>query len=167
MMFIILPQHLPSTVCSSLIEIYENNKHIAKKWGNTKLIDINEISNNNDLIKCKHVIRFVNNTAVNFFGINTFIEVAQIVKWPVGSNQLPHYDEARELTTFTSLTYLNDDFEGGQTNFTTENLVVIPKVGRTILFDGKRFEHEVKKITDGIRYTLALWYSSNVMEPII
>ena len=174
-MFIILPDHVPSTVCSEMIEIYENNKDkevypgcdMVQHWRGTDLILLNEISNKDDIIKCKHLTRFVNNTAVNFLGINTFIEGAQLVKWPVGSNQPFHHDDAREKTIFTSVTYLNDDFEGGETYFTSEDLMVKPKLGRTILFDGKKFEHGVKKITSGIRYTLALWYSSNVLEPMI
>ena len=174
-MFIILPDHVPSTVCSEMIEIYENNKDkevypgcdMVQHWRGTDLIQLNEISNNDDKITCKYLTRFVNNTAVNFLGINTFIEGAQLVKWPVGSNQPFHHDDTREKTTFTSVTYLNDDFEGGETYFTSEDLMVKPKVGRTILFDGKKFEHGVKKITSGIRYTLAIWYSSNVLEPMI
>jgi len=174
-MFIILPDHVPSTVCSEMIKIYENNKDkevypgrdLVQHWRGTDLIQLNEISNNDDKITCKYLTRFVNNTAVNFWGINTFIEGAQIVKWPVGSNQPFHHDDTREKTTFTSVTYLNDDFEGGETYFTSEDLMVKPKVGRTILFDGKKFEHGVKKITSGIRYTLAIWYSSNVLEPMI
>ena len=174
-MFIILPDHVPSTVCSEMIKIYENNKDkevypgrdLVQHWRGTDLIQLNEISNNDDKITCKYLTRFVNNTAVNFWGINTFIEGAQLVKWPVGSNQPFHHDDTREKTTFTSVTYLNDDFEGGETYFTSEDLMVKPKVGRTILFDGKKFEHGVKKITSGIRYTLAIWYSSNVLEPMI
>ena len=166
-MFIILPDHLPSLVCSDMISIYENNNHSAQVWGDTKPLNLQDISNQEELNRCKRAIKYVNNAAVSFFGSDTYIELAEIVKWPTGSHQAPHTDVSRESTTFTSITYLNDDFQGGETDFTTENFSVKPKVGRSILFDGKRFEHGVKKITEGVRYTFALWYSNNIMDCLV
>ena len=166
-MFIILPDHVPSTVCSEMIEIYENNNHSAQVWGDTKPLNLQDISNQEELNRCKRAIKYVNNAAVSFFGSDTYIELAEIVKWPTGSHQAPHTDVSRESTTFTSITYLNDDFQGGETDFTTENFSVKPKVGRSILFDGKRFEHGAKKITEGVRYTFALWYSNNIMDCLV
>jgi len=166
-MFIILPDHVPSLVCSDMISIYENNKHSANAWRDTKALNLQDISNQEELNRCKRAIKYVNNAAVSFFGSDTYIELAEIVKWPTGSYQAPHTDVSRESTTFTSITYLNDNFEGGETEFTTENFSVQPKVGRSILFDGKRFEHGVKKITEGVRYTFALWYSNNIMDCLV
>ena len=166
-MFIILPDHVPSLVCSDMISIYENNKHSAQVWGDTQPLNLQDISNQEELNRCKRAIKYVNNAAVSFFGSDTYIELAEIVKWPMGSHQAPHTDVSRESTTFTSITYLNDNFEGGETEFTTENFSVKPKVGRSILFDGKRFEHGVKKITEGVRYTFALWYSNNIMDCLV
>ena len=166
-MFIILPDHVPSLVCSDMISIYENNNHSAQVWGDTNPLNLQDISNQEELNRCKRAIKYVNNAAVSFFGSDTYIELAEIVKWPTGSHQAPHTDVSRESTTFTSITYLNDNFEGGETEFTTENFSVKPKVGRSILFDGKRFEHGVKKITEGVRYTFALWYSNNIMDCLV
>jgi len=166
-MFIILPEHMPSSICGDMIEIYKNNEDSAKGWRDTKPLEVRNISNQEGLNRVKLAIKYVNNAAVSFFGIHTYVELAEIVKWPTGSYQPPHTDDSSEATTFTSVTYLNDDFEGGETYFTTEDLVVKPKVGKTILFNGKKFEHEVKEIGDGIRYTLALWYSNNIMECMV
>ena len=166
-MFIILPDHLPSLVCSDMISMYENNEHSAHVWGDRKPLDLERISNQEELNKCKRAIKYVNNAAVSFFGRDTYVELAEIIKWPTGSHQPYHTDMSRESTTFTSITYLNDNFEGGETEFTTENFSVKPKVGRTILFDGKRFEHGVKTITEGVRYTFALWYSNNIMDCLV
>ena len=166
-MFIILPEHMPSMVCSDMISMYKNNKHSANVWRDTKPLDVRNISNQEELNRSKFAIKHLNNTAVSFFGRDTYVELAEIVKWPTESYQPYHTDDIRETTTFTSLTYLNDDFEGGETYLTKENLVVKPKVGRTILFDGKRFEHGVKKITEGVRYTFALWYSNNIMDCLV
>ena len=163
-MFIVLPEHLPVSLCSELIRIYKDNEDISEEWRETKPLEVRRIPNQEDLIKCKFVERYLNNTAVRFFGIDTYTELSQIVKWPLGSSQPHHVDVSRESTTFTSITYLNDDYEGGETYFTKEDILIKPQVGRTILFDGKKYEHGVNKITNGTRYTLALWYSSNVMD---
>ena len=168
-MFIILPKHVPEAVCFDMIEIYKNNEDSAEVWRDTNILKINSesISNHEELDRCKRTVNYVNNAAISFCGRGTYAERAEIVKWPTGSHQAPHTDVNRESTTYTSVTYLNDDFQGGETDFTTENFSVKPKVGRTILFDGKRFEHGVKTITEGVRYTFALWYSNNIMDCLV
>ena len=168
-MFIILPKHVPAEVCFDMIEIYKNNEDSAEVWRNTNILRINSesISNREELDRCKRTVNYVNNAAVSIFGRDTYIEHAEIVKWPTGSHQPYHIDNTRQSTTFTSVTYLNDNFEGGETEFTTENFSSKPKVGRTILFDGKNFEHGVKKITEGVRYTFALWYSNNIIDCLV
>ena len=88
----------------------------------------------------------------------------EIVKWPTNSFQAKHFDRDQfsgESSGLASITYLNDDYEGGQTCIVDEKLCVNPKTGTTFFFDGKKYEHEVKPITNGIRYTLALWYTND------
>ena len=162
-MFLVIPGHVPSLVCNNLIEIYKNNEKNKEIHRDTKFIDSRSIST--DIFK-KTVLQ-INNTAVSFYGRDTYVECAQIVEWCKGSQQLPHHDVAREATKSTSITYLNDDFEGGETYFTEEDLIIKPKRGKTVFFDGKEFEHGVQKITQGIRYTLAVWYSKNIYDSVI
>ena len=166
-MFIILPEHIPSNICFDMIEIYKNNEDSAKVWRDTKPLILENISNQEELNRCKRAIKYVNNAAVSFFGKDTYAEIAYIVKWPTGSYQPYHTDGIKESSTFSSITYLNDDFDGGETDFINEDFFIKPKIGRTVLFDGKKFEHGVKEITNGIRYTLALWYSNNIMDCIV
>lgn len=89
------------------------------------------------------------------------VDWCEIVRRPPGSNHPKHFDVGKERTVFSSITYLNDDFTGGETYFVND-FEVKPKTGRTLYFDGKHYEHGVNEVKDSIRYTLAIWYKKNV-----
>lgn len=64
------------------------------------------------------------------------------------------------------VTYLNDDFEGGElvfSNIHDDNnnpLVYKPKPGTTVLFPSDlRYPHEVRPVTKGVRYCIVGWYN--------
>lgn len=85
------------------------------------------------------------------------VDWADIVEWKSGSHQNDHKDFAKQKTIFTSVTYLNDDYVGGETYF-KDTFEVIPKIGKTLFFDGQYYTHGVNKIQSNTRYTLASWY---------
>ena len=91
---------------------------------------------------------------------NSVIEYVQVVRWPIGSKQNPHYDRAQDYTTLASIIYLNDNFIGGETYF-TDGIIFTPRQGRLILFDGQYFEHGVSDINTNERYVVAAWYKNN------
>ena len=83
---------------------------------------------------------------------------AEVVRWPKDSFMGMHYDLADEKTVVSSVTYLNDNYDGGDTVF--EDLLEIkPKVGRTIFFHGVQYRHGVSRVIEGQRYTLPVWYN--------
>jgi predicted 2-oxoglutarate/Fe(II)-dependent dioxygenase YbiX len=57
----------------------------------------------------------------------------------------------------SSILYLNDDYEGGETNY-EDGTIFKPKKGRLLFFDGKYHKHGVNKVRNNIRYTVATWY---------
>mgnify|MGYP003320930537 CR=1 FL=1 len=67
----------------------------------------------------------------------------------------------------TSLIFLNDDYEGGQTCVPSEKFCVNPKVGTTVFLDGQKYKHCVKQVKNGTRYTLAIWYTDDINLKII
>ena len=148
-MFLIVPNLLEFNMCSFLIDAYQKNSNFALKWRNyypllTKPSE--EISN----IFC------------SFY--NNYIERMEIVKWPENSYMEKHFDVSQvggKSSGLTSITYLNDDYEGGQTCIVDEKLCVNPKIGTTFFFDGQKYQHEVKPIKTGTRYTLSIWYTND------
>ena len=114
-MFLIVPNLLEFNMCSFLIDAYQKNSNFALKWRNyypllTKPSE--EISN----IFC------------SFY--NNYIERMEIVKWPENSYMEKHFDVSQvggKSSGLTSITYLNDDYEGGQTCIVDENYALIQK----------------------------------------
>ena len=85
-----------------------------------------------------------------------FINYCEIVRWPEQESQKPHKDFYYH--PYTSILYLNDDYEGGQTKVGDE--IIKPKKGTIVSFKGRDITHEVLKITKGNRYTIPIWYST-------
>jgi hypothetical protein len=93
-----------------------------------------------------------------------------LMSYPPGSEMLVHTDvvgniqkelEVQETAWnghISILVYLNDDFSGGEIYFPDRDVIISPKPGMLILFPGtKNYEHGVKKVESGIRYTLSIW----------
>ena len=76
---------------------------------------------------------------------------------------MTHTDiQAGEYGLGTSVLYLNDDFDGGQTYVYESNkkrVDIQPKPGRLVAYNGHKLEHGVAKVTNGLRYTLPIWYT--------
>ena len=60
---------------------------------------------------------------------------------------------------FSSILYLNDNYEGGEIFFPRLGRIIKPEKGDWIIFESDQMEseHGVKKIIEGTRYTLAQW----------
>ena len=96
---------------------------------------------------------------ISFLSRDIEIDWCKIVEWTEGASQEYHRDTASADTALTSITYLTDDFDGGETCF-LDDIKVVPKIGRTVYFDGNHYVHGVSEITRGTRYTLPIWYKS-------
>ena len=131
---------------NNLIKFYKNNSNNVKKFRDTFPLNLGD-----DFIDLKNKI----NTFLKVYVIDWW----QIVHWPVGSYQNLHFDNASNLTTLTSISYLNKDFTGGETFF-EDQTIIHPKLGRTLLFNGQQYKHGVKQVLTGNRYTLAIWYKN-------
>ena len=84
-----------------------------------------------------------------------FVNYFEIVKWPTGVWQEPHKDFPHHY--YTSIIYLNDNFEGGET--VVGKTTIKPKQGLMVLFAGDKEAHSVNKIKKGARYTIPCWYT--------
>lgn len=66
----------------------------------------------------------------------------------------------------TCVTYINDDYEGGEIIFNTvrdeagSSIKLKPKAGQMVIFPSDiRFMHEVLNVTKGRRYSIVGWYN--------
>ena len=134
--------------CRSLIKFYNLNKNKAVSFRDVfplNVVNFGDIKNRLDE-KSKEL----NGSKVDWM---------QIVRWPVGSKQNLHFDNAKEGTKLASIVYLNDEFEGGETYF-KEGITISPKKGRVLFFDGNYFKHGVNKVNKLERFVIAAWYNS-------
>lgn len=93
------------------------------------------------------------------------IQRAHLERRHPGSYMNYHLDGAFDQTVFTSVTYLNEDYEGGHTiirphgdDSDKHNIEIIPRVGRTVFFHGAYHHHCVTEVSGGERYTMPIWY---------
>ena len=95
------------------------------------------------------------NFTVKNIDAEAFVNYFQIVKWPTKELQGEHKDYNYHY--YTSIIYLNDNFEGGET--VVEKIKIKPKQGLMVLFDGDKKTHSVNEIKKRTRYTLPCWYT--------
>jgi len=81
--------------------------------------------------------------------------------WSAGSYGSLHIDDQNPepFISYSTVIYLNEDFNGGVLNFVKNDISIKPKTGLLAAFAGG-FEnmHEVTLITKGVRYTLGSFW---------
>lgn len=147
-MILILEDFISDREVEDLINHYKNNKSNASPWYGTSTVTLDE--------KFSDLGLRINNFVKNF---NAKIDWGKIVSWPKDSYQPLHFDDASKQTTLSSIIYLNEGYQGGQTFF-EDGTVVSPKIKRALFFDGTKYKHGVNQIQEGERFTLAIWYKS-------
>ena len=85
--------------------------------------------------------------------------------WEQGSISGVHKDNhsGAEYVQLTTVSYFNDDFDGGEIYFPEFDFIHKPKTGDAIFFPAftkeSDYEHGVTKVTKGKRYTMGLWFT--------
>lgn len=95
------------------------------------------------------------------------IEPTQFLSYPVGGHYIEHNDSENfengqwvriAPRDISILFYLNDDYTGGELEFTSLGLKIKPKSGTMIAFPSyKEFSHKVHPVISGTRYSLVTW----------
>ena len=121
-----------------------------------------------------------------------YAEMSSITSWHNGGYQNPHLDtysnQEMELNTFhgqpsrewTCILYLNDDLKGGETYIPQGKFLCHDNVEREyppetfppqatsgLLFQGIYIPHGVSKVRRNDRYTISLWFSSNLKKQMM
>lgn len=132
-------------------------------------------------------INYVDNKLQRALGINPFVgEILQVQKYLPGQYYKEHYDFFSPLApeykvytewmgqrTWTSMVYLNDVEEGGETYFKHLNLKVKPKEGTAIFWNNLypfgipnlKTMHEALPPLSGNKYVATKWWRSWSLVP--
>jgi prolyl 4-hydroxylase len=96
----------------------------------------------------------------------------QVNRYAVGEGFPPHYDYHPEIY-YTFLIYLNDNFIGGETNFSSLIRKISPKKGRAICWsnciDGSNEMeylslHEALPVLEGEKWMIIAWVKSSFLS---
>lgn len=152
------PNFLQPNECEELIDFFwlnYDNSYVNPKNEGNRILDLGEAPL---YIPQDPIVKKVWNK-LNSYNIIAGIEIhwAQLYEWKENSSMDYHQDFASKHTVYTSVTYLNDDFYGGETKFRDAEDSV-PEQGTTIFYDGCKHIHGVNEVRGNRRYTLAAWY---------
>ena len=176
--YILEKNFILKNTCDDIINFYENNinKLKMKNGGNSYFDDTLIFYKSINDSKIKSIVNTIRQEVLSkikeFYNVkeNLFIEQTNIVKWNKGrelgehadnaySNGKPNYTSWR---TYSAVIFLNKDFSGGEFYFKNPYHEIIPEAGKLVGFGaGTKFMHGVKKVTDGARYTIAMWFTDN------
>lgn len=145
-MIIIKEDFIKDEDVKKLFSFFENNKHNCMEWHGTQTLQLDN--------SFSDLGNYINNYAKQF---GAKIDWGKFVFWPKDSYQPLHFDNASDKTILSSIIYLNDNYQGGQTYF-DDKTIISPKEKRALFFDGTKYKHGVMPITEGQRCTLAVWY---------
>jgi hypothetical protein len=106
-----------------------------------------------------------------FYNVECEPSKPAIVRWPVGTMQMPHADkelhegpDAGKPNDFPwydlgTVFYLNDEYEGGELYFPLQGIGFKPKRGAVYFLPGdKNFIHGVTPVRSGCRYTAPFFW---------
>jgi hypothetical protein len=94
-------------------------------------------------------------------------------KWATGGYIDKHIDDVdlEKFIEWSTVIYLNDDFEGGEIYFTKKDFQYKPIKFSAVFFPqfggregNQEYEHGVTEVKNGYRYTLLFHHSSNIKD---
>jgi len=146
--------------CQLLMYIHSSNYIMhGKNHNGTEVLNISSaVSSPEDNTDINFIKRLYTKISHHIQNIDTdaYVNYFEIVKWKEGLDMEEHYDF--DYHTYTSVIYLNDDYEGGETF--VDGIKITPVMGEIVTFKGNTLSHGVNKITKGNRYTVPVWYRS-------
>lgn len=146
-----------------LIDSFKENIMNTYVWDETRVLSLDRVNKGEFYYRVLDLAKHVKSLVFYDEKFSTLQNV-EIVKYPCGAHKNFHKDRTRKTTTGASITYLNDNYIGGQT--VIEGIDVQPLSGRTVYFDGMEFRHAVSNVIKNDRYTLSMWYGLDESMPI-
>lgn len=96
-------------------------------------------------------------------------EAFNFIRYGEGQHFMEHHDHGFSYNcTLSAVSYLNDDYEGGELYFRLQDLNVKPTAGDLYLFPSNfMYPHQAKVVTSGVKYSLVtmLDYSDKYHRP--
>jgi hypothetical protein len=152
---------------------------LTDKWGDGgddywkgRVLSMQKINNDNKQISLIlfNLLMKQKEYILSNYDLNTMIysDTFALVKWLPGHSQPPHSDNMIDTIDhiihkhreYGSIVYLNNNFSGGETFYPQHNISIVPKPGMLAIHPAdSNHMHGVSEIKDGIRYTIASFWT--------
>jgi predicted 2-oxoglutarate/Fe(II)-dependent dioxygenase YbiX len=158
---------------SEVIKTKNNNAVKDLPWFDGECLEVHQLNTELQKLVTDHranVTNLINKEFSYLFG-ELYPEFTHLVLWTPGRFMNRHldngYSETDKLRSrkVSSITYLNDDFDGGVTYIRTEtghDYMSKPKLGSVVFFlSGAENMHGVTMLKNNMRVTLPIWFCSD------
>ena len=176
--FIIIPDFLTSTECDRLTTMFNRlhglvkHRKIGIDFWEGRIVYMGDVAEH-DASAAAIMGDFQKRATAmlgDFYALTRplWTDTVQLNIWEQGSCLPPHTDNSNPdgsahstpWRDFSSIVYLNDDYEGGELYFTAQDRVLKPQRGMLVAFSaGYHHEHGVLKVTQGRRITMPAFYT--------
>lgn len=176
--FIIVPNFLTSAECDRLLGMFDRlhglvkHRRIGIDFWEGRIVYMTDVAAH-DASAAEIMGGFQKRATAmlgEFYALTRplWTDTVQLNIWEQGSCLPPHTDNSNPDGTahstpwrdFSSIVYLNDDYEGGELYFTAKDRVLKPRRGMLVAFSaGYHHEHGVLKVTKGRRITMPAFYT--------
>lgn len=119
--------------------------------------------------KCVNLYAFANDLKFNsdhidstFFIVREYLPPSEMHAHSDAYGYITHSGKP-VVPKLTALLYLNSDYQGGEINFTKENICIKPEPGSVIIFPST-LQHEVKRLESGNRYMTQTYVYENPLN---
>jgi hypothetical protein len=168
-----IPNFVNSEFCDTIITLFNQQPKDIREdssWSN-KNIQYGAVKSESikQLINAHRFDRTI--IAQGIFKQKLYPDFTDICSWLPGTKMELHPDSCFlngtpngfSYRVFSSILYLNDDYEGGHTFFAKNNISVKPKRGMLLIFPSNyEYRHGVEEILNGDRFTLSMWFTDNI-----
>ena len=156
---------LPIDECEYLIS-YVNRVGTLGEWSHSeepywqnRFIELKDIEDDRALAIMKETYEKIRSC----LPIGCEADSFNLVVWREHTGADLHIDEVGfEWRKYSSIIYLNDNFNGGRTEFPNQSVSVEPRAGMGIVFEANHeYPHLVTAVESGMRYTVASFWTED------
>ena len=146
----------------SLIDKYDKDNKLLPFEANPEVLVVPLEKETTDLLRIYSDKSCVLHKQENGFTRSLYTTESFLSLWKEGAHAGEHIDahQGYEFLEFSTVVYLNDDFEGGQIHFPKQTFVYTPKAGDAVMFPSTlEYSHGVFPLEKGRRYTIPMWHT--------
>jgi predicted 2-oxoglutarate/Fe(II)-dependent dioxygenase YbiX len=146
-----------ATISNGRINSHRTNSHLGVNVAATKNEFFRNLNNDYYL-----TLLAASEWYRNFYGITeTFdhVESYNLLRYQTGEEYKSHYDGGiADQRSISPILYLNDDYEGGELEFTNFGLKIKPEAGSLFIFPSNfPYSHIAHPVTNGTKYAIVTW----------